>query len=116
MVHSVAPFLKQRWNDASVIRTRVIHTVGMGEAVLDDLIGAFEEWKNPTVGLLAKSGIVDIRIGAKACSSAEADQMIQKTIDQIIPALGRHVFGYDQTSLPQVVSGLADQVQLPIKI
>ncbi len=116
VVHTIAPYLKQRWKENTVIRTRTIHTVGMGEAVLDDLIGAFEQWKNPTIGLLAKSGIVDIRIGAKTGSVEEAEVMIQETIDQIIPNLGRHVYGYDQTTLSQTVGKLADELGFPICI
>jgi nicotinamide-nucleotide amidase len=116
VIHSILPYLKTRWQISTVIRTRVIHTSGLGEAVLDDLVGEYEQWKNPTVGLLAKAGIVDIRVGAKADSEAEADRMIDDLIAKIVPTLGEHDFGYDLTTLPDAVVTLVKRVGIPVSI
>jgi nicotinamide-nucleotide amidase len=116
VIQTIFPYLKQRWQISSVIRTRVIHTAGMGEAVLDDLVGEYEQWTNPTVGLLAKAGLVDIRVGAKAESEAEADRMIDALINKIVPTLGEHVFGYDQTTLADAVIALVKRVGIPISV
>ena len=103
IIHTVVPYLQKRWDIRTVIRTHVIHTAGIGEASLDDLVGEFEHWSNPTVGLLAKAGIVDIRIGAKADSAMEADRMINELIDLIVPKLGKRVFGHNQDTLVDAI-------------
>lgn len=116
VIHTIFPYLKKRWQISSVIRTRVIHTAGMGEAVVDDLVGEYEGWTNPTVGLLAKAGLVDIRVGAKADSEQQASQMIEDLIAKIVPTLGNHIFGYDQTTLADSVYQLIREVGLPVSI
>ncbi len=104
---SVIPAIREQWQVHTIIRTRVLHVAGMGEASLDDLIGEYEKLANPTVGLLAKNGIVDIRIGAKADSIAEADAMIDSLSNELIVLLGDHFFGVDSITLPQAIAALA---------
>ncbi len=99
-----------------MIRTRVIHVAGIGEAQLDDLIGDFEKTSNPTVGLLAKSGVVDIRIGAKAETIPEADSLIEGYIQKLQTILGDHIVGYDQTTLLDTVLTLARQQIAPLAV
>lgn len=116
MTNTVVPYLQQRWEIHTAIRTRVIHTAGMGEAVLDSIVGEYETWQNPTVGLLAKAGLVDIRVGAKAESIAIADRMVDDLINQIVSKLGRHVFGYDQTTLSDAVLSLVREYGRPVSL
>jgi len=77
----VLPYLQKRWGMHEIIRTKVLHLSGIGEAQVDELIGKYETLSNPTVGLLAKSGIIDIRVAAKANTPDEADEMINNLID-----------------------------------
>lgn len=116
MAHSVIPYLRERWQIHTIIRTRVLHTVGIGEASLDDLVGEYERWSNPTLGLMAKAGIVDIRIGAKASKAVEAEQMISKLTAKILPILGNHFFGFDETTLPEVTAKAMRGYPQPIHI
>ncbi len=116
VIHNVGPYLRQRWNIHTVIRTRVMHTSGLGEALLDGMVGEYEQWTNPTVGLLAKAGIVDIRIGAKAETEIEADQMIDNLIQILQPKLGNHFFGLDQTSLADVIKEKMEKFGKPVII
>ncbi len=113
---SVIPFIQEHWRLHSVIRTRTIHVAGIGEAQLDDLIGDFERTSNPTVGLLAKSGVVDIRIGAKAETILEADQLIDECIRKLQPLLGNHIVGYDQIGLIDTVINIFNTSQSPLVI
>ncbi|HSK87166.1 MAG TPA: hypothetical protein VK880_02345, partial [Anaerolineales bacterium] len=55
-----------------------------------------------TVGLAAHTGIVDIRIAAKAKSEAEADQMIAEIERKVREKLGEVVFGADEDRLEDV--------------
>ena len=102
MAHAVIPYLRHRFNLRSVIKARVLHTAGVGESQIDDLIGDLEALSNPTVGLAAHSGQVDVRITAKANSQAEADTLISPVEQALRQRLGDWVYGADQETLEQV--------------
>ncbi len=112
----VLSFLQQRWNLHEVIRSRTIHLSGIGEAQVDELIGKFETLSNPTVGLLAKNGVIDIRVAAKSETISHADEMINNLIEKLKPALDQHIFGYDQMTLSGVVSKLVNETNYPCAI
>lgn len=99
---SVIPYLQDRYNLNQVIKVRLLHTSGEGEASIDEKIGEFETLDNPTVGLAAHTGIVDIRIAAKAETGAEADRMITDVENQMRERLGNLVFGVDEQTLEGV--------------
>lgn len=103
MLHAVIPYLKDRFHITSVIKTRLVHTAGMGESIIDDLIGSLETLSNPTVGLSAHSGQVDIRITAKAESNLAAEALIQPVEQQVRQVLGLAVYGVDSETLEDAV-------------
>lgn len=103
LVEAVVPYLQRRFSLASLIQVRTLHAAGVGEAWLDEQIGDLEALANPTVGLAAHSGIVSIRITAKAAEKKQADQLIEK-LEQLLRArLGECLFGADQDSLEGVL-------------
>lgn len=102
MESTIIPYLRQRLDLKSVIKARVIHTAGVGESQIDDSIADLELLDNPTVGLAAHSGRVDIRITAKAESVENAEAMIQEIEGEVHQRLGDWIFGADQESLEQV--------------
>jgi len=100
---SVIPYLQKRFGLDEVIKVRIIHCAGLGEGMIDEKIADLETLSNPTVGLAAHTGVVDIRIAAKAKSEAEADEMIAKVEAQVRERLGKVVFGVDDDRLENVV-------------
>jgi hypothetical protein len=100
--HAVVPYLQKKFNLNSIIKVRLLHTSGMSEANVDDHVGEFELLSNPTVGLAAHSGVVDIRIAAKAESEEEADRLIEEVETPIRARLGTVIFGADDETLPRV--------------
>lgn len=96
---AVIPYLQKHYNLNQVIKVRLLHTAGAGESEIDEKIGDFETLANPTVGLAAHTGIVDIRIAAKAGTEAEADRMIADVEEQMRERLGTLVFGADEDTL-----------------
>lgn len=97
--NSILPYLRQRFQLSGIIKARVLHTVGVGESVIDDLIGDLEEMANPTVGLAAHSGQVDIRITAKASSETEADALNAQVENELRQRLARWIYGADEETL-----------------
>ena len=75
--NEVEPYLRKKFNLAEVIHYRVLKIVGVGESAVDDKVGhLIANSSNPTVGVLALPGQVDVRIAAKAANRDEAIKMI----------------------------------------
>jgi nicotinamide-nucleotide amidase len=98
---SIIPYLQKRFELNEIIKIRVLHCAGLGEGVIDEKIDDLETLSNPTVGLAAHTGVVDIRIAAKAASEAEADRMIAEIEQKVRERLGDVVFGADEDSLEE---------------
>jgi nicotinamide-nucleotide amidase len=102
MEHSIIPYLQHHYDIHGIIKTRVLHTVGVGESQIDDLISDLEELSNPTVGLAAHSGQVDVRITAKAESEVALAEMISPVENTLRDRLGDCIYGVDQESLEEI--------------
>jgi molybdopterin-biosynthesis enzyme MoeA-like protein len=73
-----------------------------GESQIDALIDDLERLSNPTVGLAAHSGQVDVRITAKGNSEQDADDLIRPVEKVLRERLGAWVYGADQDTLEAV--------------
>lgn len=97
--HAVLPYLKERYGLSGTILARVLHTAGEGESAIDELIADLEEMHNPTVGLAAHAGQVDVRITAKAGSMTEAQALIAPVETELRARLGERIYGADGETL-----------------
>ena len=103
VLHSaVIPYIQKRYGLDEIIKVRLLRTSGIGEGNLDEKIGDLELLSNPTVGLAAHTGVVDIRLAAKAKTEAEANEMIAEVENEIRQRLGKIIFGTDQDTLAGV--------------
>jgi nicotinamide-nucleotide amidase len=100
----ILPFLTQEFTHHQVIKSRTVHVSGMGESQLDMIVGEYEKLSNPTVGLLAKPGQIDIRVAAKADNEQIALEMIDNVIHKLDFLLKENIFGYDDDSLIGVLT------------
>jgi len=117
MNNFVLNYLKTRYKlQDTVIKSRVLHTVSLGESAIDEIIGDMEELNNPTVGLLAHPGQTDIRVTAKAPSEHVADTMIAPIVEEIYRKLGKYIYGEDKETIAQAVSKLIIQKELKLAI
>lgn len=101
--HGVLPYLEKRFGRGSVIRTRILHIAGVGESQIDEKIADLEKLPNPTVGLAAHPGIVDVRLTAKAENAERAREMLAELEVQARERLGDWVYGADDETLGRVV-------------
>jgi competence/damage-inducible protein CinA-like protein len=99
---SVIPYLQKRFDLRQIIKVRLLHTSGIGEGMIDEKIDDLEMLANPTVGLAAHNGVVDIRIAAKAETEEAADRMILEVENDLRERLGEVVFGVDEDTLENV--------------
>ncbi|MHB8777482.1 MAG: competence/damage-inducible protein A [Anaerolineales bacterium] len=100
---SVIPYLQKRFNLNEIIKIRILHCAGLGEGTIDEKIADLEILNNPTVGLAAHTGVVDVRIAAKARNEGEANIMIAEVETQVRERLGNVVFGTDEDRLEEVL-------------
>lgn len=97
----VIPLLQKEYGlSGTVIKARVLKTAGIGESALDELIGdKLLQASNPTVGLAAHSGQVDVRITAKADSHEIASAMIADVEEQLRQRMNKFIFGVDSDTI-----------------
>ncbi len=102
---AVAPYLRKRFALSGIILTRVLRTAGVGESVLDEKVEDLERLTNPTVGLSAHPGRVDIRLTAKGEDRPQAEALLRPVEETIRERLGEAIYGVDDESLEQVIAG-----------
>jgi nicotinamide-nucleotide amidase len=108
--NEVEHYLRKKFNLAEVIHYRVLKIVGIGESAVDDKVGhLIANSTNPTVGVLALPGQVDLRIAAKAANKEEAMQMIAPVETEVRELLGTAIFAADDETMEHVVGKLLRQ-------
>ncbi len=104
MEHAIIPLLRERLGLTDTIRSRIIRVAGITESRVDQIVGDLEEQTNPTVGLAAHAGQIDIRITARAASESEAAALIDAVEQQVRARLAPYIFGTDTETLEGVVT------------
>jgi competence/damage-inducible protein CinA-like protein len=102
---SIIPYLIRKFNlQSQIIKATVLHAASMGESAIDEVIGDLEELSNPTVGLLAHPGQVDIRVTAKATCEADAIELSKPVVEDLLQRLGDNIYGQDEQTLEGIIS------------
>ncbi len=115
--NEVIPFLKDKYQlQSQIIKATVLHLASVGESVIDEAIADLEKYANPTVGLLAHPGQVDVRVTAKAQSEEEATQMIHPILAELYQRLGEHIYGSDGDTLAGVIAASLEMHDLNVTI
>ncbi|MBM3933529.1 MAG: CinA family nicotinamide mononucleotide deamidase-related protein [SAR202 cluster bacterium] len=105
--NEVVPYLRRKFNLNEVICYRVLKVSDMGESAVDDRIGhLIANSSNPTVGVLAHPGQVDVRITAKAADTAEAARLMAPLEAEIRRLLDNKVFAVDNETMEDAVGKL----------
>jgi nicotinamide-nucleotide amidase len=101
----VMPFLRSLGDDdSSVVVSRVLHTWGMSEAAVGELLDdLFHTSRNPTVAFLASAGVIKIRLTAHAVTTDDACALIEPLEAAVRLRLGDRVFGVDEQNIEQII-------------
>lgn len=103
--HRAAPYLKSL--SEGVIYSHTLKLFGIGESAMEErLRGQMNTMSNPTLAPYAKEGECELRVTAKADTQAQAQALLQPTIEQVQQLFGAMVYGIDVSSLEEVVMGL----------
>ena len=115
--HEVVPYLRKRFSISETIVYRVLKVAEIGESGVDDRIGhLIANSSNPTVGVLARPGQVDVRIAAKAADPEEAMRLVAPVEDKVRALLGRHVFAADHETMEDVVGRLLSEKEARVAV
>jgi nicotinamide-nucleotide amidase len=114
--NAVIPYLRNSYG-LGIIKAKVLKTAGIGESTLDDALGQdLLTANNPTVGLAAHAGQVDVRITAKADSEAEADAMIAAFEAKIRQRVGSYIYGVNDDALENVLAGVLAEREMTLAV
>lgn len=115
--NEVVPYLSKKFDLSETITYRVLKVGNLGESNVDDRIGhLIANSTNPTVGVLAHPGQVDVRIAAKSSSVEEANKLIDPVEQKVRELLGKHVFAVDEETLEDAVGKLLTKTDTTIAV
>lgn len=102
----VAPRL--RLPEGRTVRTRVLHSFGLGESDLAQRLGALmHRGRTPLVGTTASGGVVSIRLRYEGhAAPADAETLLDDTERQVREAAGEYIFAKGDHSLQDAVLAL----------
>ncbi len=112
----VLPWLREKLGDSSIILSKTLRTIAIGESLIDERIGDLEKESNPTVGLAAHAGQTDIRITVKAHTRPEAEKMIHHMETRVRERLGDWIYGEGDETVEQIVARLATAKEKKIAV
>jgi len=113
--NAIIPYLNNKFTlKTQIIKATVLHAASLGESVIDEMIDDLEHTANPTVGLLAHPGQVDIRVTAKARSKREALKLSRPIVQELRSRLGENIYGQDEETLESVVCQILNDKNLAI--
>ncbi len=115
MTEEVMPFISKKFHLKTVILSRMLRFIGIGESQLEyELRELISNQTNPTIAPLASEGEVALRLTAKAINTLEAEQLIESVEHNITSLVGHYLYGYDEINIEQKVFDLLKQKNMSI--
>lgn len=107
MISGGFPRLKETFRPPVIVH-KVIHTIGVGESFLAEMI---KEWEAnlPThikLAYLPSLGLLKLRLTAKGNDKIVLEQELENQTELLQPYIAPHIFGYDATNLEQAIGQL----------
>lgn len=93
---------------------RILHFYGVSESAVDEKLGELMAGSNPTVAPYAGKGEVEVHITAFADTESEAEEICQRTEEDILSLLGEYYYGSGDTSPEREVVKLFAQKHLTL--
>lgn len=113
---SLRPALEEHFGRKAVIRRKVLHTSGLSESKVNELLQDILKHKRPAVGLTALETGVDIRIVAQEGSGARSRTTVERTEAGIRERLGDAVYGVDGQEMEEILGALLLQRKLTLAV
>jgi len=114
--NAILPFFHERLGFQGVIKSKTLRTIGIGESDIDARIDDLMRAHNPTVGLAAHAGQVDVRITAKALTASEVEAMIAEMEARVRERLGDYIYGIEKEAVEDVTARMLCEAGLNVAI
>ncbi len=116
--HVVLPYLKKKHRlGRQVIVSRILRVCGLGESGVDKQIGdLIRDNENPSIGLLASPGDIQICIVSHAENRREAHKLIDLIEGEIRSRLGILIYGVDSETLEHKTVGYLKRLGLRLSV
>lgn len=105
-----------RHKSGTVIVSRTLKTMGVGESALEEMVADLMDGSNPTLAPYAKPDGVYLRITAKAEQPDIAQAMIANLEQQVRARLGDVIYGADDDTPGSVVASLLRESGLSLAV
>ena len=107
--NEVVPYLRRKFDLSEIITYKILKVAELGESSVDDRIGhLIANSINPTVGVLAHPGQVDVRIAAKASNEAAAAELIAPVEAEVRELLGTNIFAVNDETIEDAAGVLLE--------
>ena len=98
-----------------VIYSHTLKLFGIGESTMESqLREQMNAMSNPTLAPYAKEGECELRVTAKAKTEAEAQALLEPTVEELHKLFGNKIYGMDVSSQEEVVENLLREKGLTI--
>lgn len=114
---SVVPMLKEKFlsNLDYVLKQKTLLTTGVGESVLNEMIGdVLSIIKNDKLAFLPSIEGVRLRINVKSDTAENADKRVSEIEKQIREKIGEYIFGTGNDILEEITGKLLTQKKLTL--
>lgn len=99
---SVKPYLEKK--TGAKLYTKTFHIFGIGESsVAEKFSEMMEKGTNPSLAPYAKTGEVHLRLAVKSESEDEANEILEKTSEELRSELGEYIYSEDGKNLNETV-------------
>ncbi len=98
------------------IRRKVLHTWGIPESKVNELLEDLMKKEQPVMGLSAKETGVDVSILAKEGSRDRALKLLDRTETEVRARLGDAVYGVDGQTMEEIVGALLRQRRFTLAV
>ena len=104
---TVIPYLINRFQPDKTIRSRIIKITGLAESKVNEKIEDILKISgNVEMGIYPHPEEITVKITVTEKNAKSADAIIKKIERRIKSRLGKHIFGYDDETLEEIVGGL----------
>ncbi len=90
----------------TILVSRVVKLCGMGEAMVEEKLRDLFQSPNPSIGIYAHPGEVELRITSSASDSSTANELIDPVVQEIQTRIGKNIFGFAEVTLAEAVLDL----------
>ncbi|WP_020599983.1 competence/damage-inducible protein A [Spirosoma panaciterrae] len=117
MTNRILPKLTSHFQ-TPIIKHKMIRTVGIGESFLAERIEAWEDALPNHIKLayLPSFGGVKLRLTATGDDQNVLDQELAEQVENVMPLISKHVFGFDNDEIEDVVGKLLKEKNLSLGI